>query len=149
LVHGRHPDSGRGQAATEVTDVSATEVEAIVPAASVAAGAVSVEAISPSGESKVTSKDAFKYENFSAPPSITKVSPASGSANGGTKVTIKGTNLTGAVEVQFGTTAAIRFKVNSSGTKITVDAPPGSAGTVDITVTRPGGVSAVISADRF
>ncbi len=138
-----------GQAATEVTDVSATEVEAIVPAASVAAGAVSVEALSPNGESKVTVKDVFKYEDFSAPPSVTKVSPASGSAHGGTKVTIKGTNLTGTVEVRFGTMAASGFKVNSSGTKITVDAPPGSAGTVDITITRPGGVSAVTLADRF
>ncbi len=137
-----------GQATTDVSDVSATEVEATVPA-SVVAGTVSVQAISPKGTSKVAAKDIFKYKNFSMPPSITKVSPSTGPVGGGSKVTITGTNLLGVTEVEFGTSLATGIKVTKGGTKITVTAPAGPAGTVDITTTRPGGTSAVIAADRY
>ena len=137
-----------GQAATSVTEVSATEIEATVPA-DVVTGAVSVVAIGSSGESSVSSKDSFKYKDFSQAPTVTKVSPASGSLSGGNEVTISGTDLVGATEVEFGTNAATSFKVTKGGTKIKVEAPAGSTGTVDITVTRPGGTSAVVTADRY
>ncbi|HJY73504.1 MAG TPA: IPT/TIG domain-containing protein, partial [Streptosporangiaceae bacterium] len=69
-------------------------------------------------------------------PTITAISPSSGSTQGGTTVTISGTNLGGAT-VSFGGAAA---KISAdSGTQITVTTPPGSAGTVTVTVTTPGG----------
>ncbi len=136
-----------GEAATSVTDVSSTKVEATVPA-NVVAGSVSVSDLTGDGDSAITSKDSFKYENFSTPPAVTKVSRTSGSA--GTKVEITGSNLNGATEVEFGTAVVTgSMKVNKSGTKLTVDAPSGPSGTVDITVTRPGGTSPVTAADRF
>src|SRR4029077_2497825 len=59
-----------------------------------------------------------------------------------------GTGFTGATAVSFGGTAASAYTVNSSS-KITATAPAESAGTVDITVTTPGGTSATGAADQF
>ncbi|SJZ82152.1 repeat domain (List_Bact_rpt) [Trichlorobacter thiogenes] len=81
-------------------------------------------------------------------PTVTGISPSSGPAFGGTIVTITGSNLTGATAVMFGSTAATGFTVNSDS-QITAVAPAGSTGTVDITVTTPGGISATSSADQF
>jgi len=81
-------------------------------------------------------------------PTVTGVSPSSGSTAGGTSVTITGTGFTGATAVDFGTTAATSETVNSA-TSITAVSPAESAGTVDVTVTGPGGTSATSSADQF
>jgi hypothetical protein len=85
----------------------------------------------------------------SAPPSptVTGIDPASGPAAGGTSVTITGTDLTGATDVEFGNAPATDFSIDSP-TKITATAPAGT-GTVDITVTTPSGTSARSDADRY
>jgi hypothetical protein len=80
-------------------------------------------------------------------PTVTAVSPLSGPAGGGTSVTITGTNLTGATGVDFGTTASSSFTVDSA-TQITATVPAGS-GTVDVTVSAPGGTSVTSAADQF
>jgi hypothetical protein len=64
-------------------------------------------------------------------------------------VTITGTNLSGATAVDFGSVAATGVSVNSAGTQVTATSPAESAGTVDVTVTTPGGTSAASSADEF
>jgi outer membrane lipoprotein-sorting protein len=81
-------------------------------------------------------------------PTVTNVSPNTGSTTGGTSVTVTGTNLTGATAVSFGRTAAAAVVVNSA-TSITATSPAEAAGTVDVTVTTPGGTSATTSADQF
>ena len=73
-------------------------------------------------------------------PTVTNVSPNSGTAGGGTTVTLTGTGFVGASSVDFGGTLAPAFTVNSV-TSITVTSPPHSVGTVDVHVTNPGGVS--------
>ena len=60
---------------------------------------------------------------------------------------VTGTNLTGQTAVEFGATAGT--VTADTGTSITVNAPAESAGTVDVTVTTPGGTSATSSADHF
>ena len=80
-------------------------------------------------------------------PTVTGVSPASGPGAGGTPVTISGTNLTGASEVDFGAMAASAVTVNSA-TSVTATSPPGS-GTVDVTVVTAGGTSATNASDQF
>ncbi|HEX3030467.1 MAG TPA: IPT/TIG domain-containing protein, partial [Clostridia bacterium] len=70
-------------------------------------------------------------------PTVTAVSPSSGSTAGGTSVTITGTNFTGVTGVKFGNNAATGVTVNST-TSITAIAPAGS-GNVDVTVTADGG----------
>jgi hypothetical protein len=81
-------------------------------------------------------------------PTVTKLAPKAGLAAGGTSVTITGTGFTGASAVSFGSTAAASFKVNSS-TSITAVSPAGTSGSIDVTVTVPGGTSATSSADLF
>ena len=82
-----------------------------------------------------------------AAPAVTGISPASGPESGGTTVTITGTDLTGATDVQFGDTSAINFTVDGP-TQITATAP-GGTGTADITVTTPGGTSTTSDADQY
>ncbi len=81
-------------------------------------------------------------------PSIAGVSPGDGPVAGGTSVNIAGSNLDGATSVHFGASSASSFTVNSA-TSITAVAPPGAAGTVDVSVTTPAGVSPLSAADHF
>ncbi len=78
-------------------------------------------------------------------PAVTGISPATGPA--GTTVTITGTGFTGATNVDFGANMATNVVVVSA-TQITATSPAGS-GTVDVTVTGPGGTSPTSSADQF
>jgi hypothetical protein len=80
-------------------------------------------------------------------PTVTAVSPKSGSATGGTLVKITGTGLAGATAVMFGSAEA--HIVADSSTSISVEAPAESAGAVNVTVTTPGGTSAITTKDRF
>jgi hypothetical protein len=70
-------------------------------------------------------------------PTVSSVSPNSGSTAGGTAVTITGTNFATGAAVQFGSTAATNVVV-VSGTQITATSPAGSAGAVTVTVTVGG-----------
>ncbi|UTO63652.1 IPT/TIG domain-containing protein [Streptomyces rapamycinicus NRRL 5491] len=76
---------------------------------------------------------------MASPPVISSVSPAAGSPGGGTPVTLTGSNFTQATAVRFGPNFALSYTVVSA-TQITAVAPAGS-GTVQITVTTPGGTS--------
>jgi len=62
-------------------------------------------------------------------------------------VSITGTNFTEATAIKFGEEDARNYMVNSP-TSITAVSPKGK-GTVDVTVTTPGGRSATSSADQF
>ncbi|MBI3784502.1 MAG: IPT/TIG domain-containing protein [Deltaproteobacteria bacterium] len=85
---------------------------------------------------------------FVPPPRVTSVSVTFGPAAGGTGVTVTGTGFTGATAVTFGATAAPSFTVNGD-TSITAVSPAASAGTVDVTVTTPGGTSSASATDQF
>ena len=81
-------------------------------------------------------------------PTVTAVGPGNGATFGGDSVTITGTNLAGATGVQFGSVPATFFPV--SATQVSAVSPPQSAGTVDVTVTTPGGTTAINApADQF
>jgi len=82
-------------------------------------------------------------------PTVTRVSPASGTAAGGTKVMITGTGFTGASTVDFGAVAAASFTVSRTGTSITAYSPAEAAGLVDLTVTVGSTTSAIVTADQF
>ena len=74
---------------------------------------------------------------YVAPPTVSSVSPNSGSTAGGTAVTITGTNFAAGATVTFGSTAATNVVVVNS-TTITATTPAGSAGAVTVTVTNLG-----------
>jgi hypothetical protein len=81
-------------------------------------------------------------------PQVLAVVPASGSATGGTTVTIRGVNFDGATAVRFGTMAALNFVVMSNN-QITAISPPHLPGFVNVTVTTAHGTSAVTKNDRY
>ena len=108
-------------------------------------GTVDVMVTTGGGTSATSAADHFTYVTI-LPPTVTGVSPSTGSGAGGTSVTITGTSLNGATAVKFGNTAAASFVVNSA-TSISAVSPAGT-GVVDITVTTALGTSATGSADR-
>jgi hypothetical protein len=80
-------------------------------------------------------------------PTVSGLSPSTGPASGGTPVTITGTGFTGATMVRFGAAAGTSLTIISP-TKITVISPSGT-GTVNVTVTTPGGTSIASTASQF
>jgi hypothetical protein len=80
-------------------------------------------------------------------PVITRISPAKGSHNGGTLVTITGRNFTGVTAIRIGG-VLMRSVSCSSSTTCTAITPRGT-GTKAIRVTAGGRTSALAAADRF
>jgi len=119
--------------------LSPTQLTAISPAGT---GIVDVRVTAPGGTSAISAGDKFSYL-----PTVTKVSPSSGPAAGGTTVTITGTNFASPATVTFGGVAATGVQVLSP-TQLTAISPAGT-GKVDVRVTAPGGTSAISPADKF
>lgn len=84
----------------------------------------------------------------SEPPAVTSVSPNSGPTSGGSYVTITGNNFGSDAAVSFGSHGFVHPS-QATNTQLTVVAPAGSAGTVDVTVSTPAGTSAVTPDDQF
>lgn len=70
-------------------------------------------------------------------PTITSVSPGGGSSDGGTTVTVTGTNFAGGTTVTIGGQPCASVTVTSS-TSLTCSTPAGAVGAVDVTVTSTG-----------
>jgi alpha-tubulin suppressor-like RCC1 family protein len=122
---------------------SATSITAEAPAG--VAGTVDVTVTTAAGTSAKGTADKFAYL---AAPTIKKLAPKSGRETGGTVVTITGTNFLGATGVDFGANAGHVVSVKSA-TSMSVEAPPGVPGKVAVTVTTPGGTSAVSGHAKF
>ncbi len=125
---------------------SDTEITAYAPPAS-SAGTVDVTVSDYTGTSAITTSDEYDYVNQPA-PTVTALSPSSGSSIGGNTVTITGTYFANVDSVYFGGVPAPNFTVVSS-TSITATVPPGVPSIVDVTVATAGGVSALNSGDRY
>ncbi len=82
-------------------------------------------------------------------PEVSGLSASSGPA--GSAITVSGLNFSGGAgqtQVLFGTTPATGVTINSDSS-LTVTAPAGATGTVDVTVQSPYGKSPAIAADHF
>jgi hypothetical protein len=101
------------------------------------AGSVDVTVTAIGGTSPAVPADRFTY----LAPHITLLSTPSGTTAGGTRVRIAGTGLAGATAVTFGGVPSDDFSVRHNGTLLTAVAPAGSARTVTIVVTTPGGTT--------
>jgi hypothetical protein len=110
-----------------------------------ATGTVAITITTPAGTTTSSPADQYTYDA----PAVTKVAPSGGPVAGGTRVTITGTDLSGATAVKFGTVEATSFNVDAKGTKITAIAPAHAAGSVNVVVTTPGGSSSITAADDF
>ena len=118
-----------GTAATNVVVVSGTTDHGHDAGRS--AGAVTVT-VTVNGQSGSLA-NGFTYV---APPTVSSVSPNSGTTAGGTAVTITGTNFAAGATVTFGGTAATNVVVVNGTTDHGHDAGR-SAGAVTVTVTNP------------
>jgi hypothetical protein len=130
-----------GTANAAITSNTATKITATAPAGT--AGTVDITVTTSGGTSPTTASDRYTYTNA---PTVSSVSPNAGPTAGGTGVTITGTNLSGATAVKFGTTSAAI--TGNTATQITAIAPAGT-GTVDVTVTTPGGTSGTSNTDHY
>ncbi|ATN37804.1 hypothetical protein ACO34A_29010 (plasmid) [Rhizobium sp. ACO-34A] len=119
-----------GTAATDVTVVNATTIRVTTPAH--IAGRVSVGVLTPAGFATLV--PGFEYIGL---PTITSISPNSGTTMGGTVVTITGTNLANASAVRFGSAPAAI--TSNTATSITVTTAAHVPGFVGVAVTTPGG----------
>jgi hypothetical protein len=131
--------------ATDVVVVDDTTITATAPAGT--AGTTVDVTVNPAQGPTDTLPNAYTYD---VPPTVTSLSPDHGPAAGNNQVTITGTDLSGATQVQFGANNATNVQVNGAGTQITATAPAGTAGqTVDVRVTTPAGTSADTPADDY
>jgi hypothetical protein len=91
---------------------------------------------------------------YAAAPAVSSVSPTEGAASPGT-ITVNGSGFLNASAVTFGAQGAGTALTVVNDTQLTVTAPThptpitGCQDTVDITVTTPGGTSAVSVSDQF
>jgi hypothetical protein len=132
-----------GTASGSVTFVSATQLKAVAPAH--AAGTVDVTVSTPGGTSAIVAGDHYTYE---ARPTVSGLSPKAGPTTGGNTVTITGTSFAVGAGVKFGVTASASVTFVSA-TQLKAVAPAHAAGTVDVTVSTPGGTSAIVAGDHY
>jgi hypothetical protein len=128
-----------------------------------AAGTVDMSVTTPAGTSATHRAGRFTYlgsprpPGKGSPPTVSKLAPAEGPANGFTAVLITGQGLlpegAGAclecagVSARFGASAVPVLE--GTADELLVASPPHEAGTVDVTVRVDGLISAITSADRF
>jgi hypothetical protein len=117
------------------TVISDSLISVTVPAGT-AAGSVALSVTTTGG---VASGLSYAYVDA---PTVTTVSPSSGSTSGGTAVTLTGTDLSTTSSVTIGGTVA-SFGIISS-TEVSVITPPGTAGAADVVVTTTGGSATVV-----
>jgi uncharacterized protein (TIGR03437 family) len=102
-----------------------------------AAGPVSVQ-VTTAGGTSVANK---LYTYLPSPPGIAGVEPNTGSAAGGTKVTITGSGFTGATNVTIGGVPVTGISIKGD-TSISGTTGAGTAGTASVSVTNSAGASA-------
>lgn len=127
-----------GIAAPSVVVVSPTEMQAVTPAH--ASGSVNVVVTENPHDQSVTLAGGFTYSS-STTLGVSGASPAEGPTSGGTVVTITGKGFQAGAAVVFGSSQSTAVTVASS-TQINAMSPPGSSGTVPITVNEPNSQSA-------
>jgi hypothetical protein len=122
-----------GGTSASATVVGSTTINAIAP--SHASGSVNVVVTNPGGQS-ATLTNGYSYASAPPAPTVSSITPNSGSTAGGTSVTISGNNFNTGATVSIGLTAATNVTVVNS-TTITAATPGHAAGTVNVVVTNP------------
>jgi DNA-binding beta-propeller fold protein YncE len=131
-----------GSEEATATISSGTTILATSPAHS--EGVVHVTVENEAGLSTEALSDEFTYTDS---PTVAGVSATAGSEEGGTEVTITGSELAGATAVRFGSSPASTFKVESPETIVATS--PAGTGSVDVTVQTSKGTSGAGVADKF
>ncbi len=129
---------------TPVSVLSSSSILVTAPPGLV--GATNVVVVNPDGQSgALKSGSAGHYSYTGTAPSITSVSPPTGSSLGGTTVTITGAGFLANAKVAFAASGELSpptgtsVTVSADGTQITAKTAAHAAGIVDVVVTNPGG----------
>ena len=130
-----------GSSATGVTVVSSTSITATTPAHS--SGSVNV-VVTNSDSQSGTLTNGYSYNPSNPAPTVSKVSPSSGSTAGGSAISITGTGFLAGATVKLGGSSATGVTVVSS-TSITATTPAHSAGSASIVVTNTDGQSGTLT----
>lgn len=127
-----------GVAATNVNFVSSTQLTATVPAHTV--GNVDVT-VTNTDNGTVTATGAYTYSDM---PTISGVSPGTGTTAGGDTVIISGTHFTAGMTVKFGSNSATSVSVVND-TTISAVTPAGTRGFTDVIVANAFTQSATLT----
>jgi Fe2+ transport system protein FeoA len=149
--------SGAGPTAIQASNVvvvSSTEITATT-GASPKAGTWNLFVVDSGGTSPASSGDDYTYK--SSPPTVSSVSPASGSVNGGTPIKITGAGFVAGATVEIGqgggagpTAIPASNVVVVSSTEITATTGGGAkAGTFNLFVIDSGGTSTANTGDDY
>jgi len=134
--------SPNAKALTGVSVVNSTTITATTPSAA-NTGLVDVVVMN-ADQQTATLRSGYTYSTAAAPPTVTAVSPNSGSTAGGTSVTITGTGFVATPSVTFGGANATA-EVLVSSTTLTATAPAHAAGLVNVVVTNPDAQSGTLT----
>ena len=130
-------------AAVSVTVNGSTSINVTSPVH--AAGAVNITVTNPDGQS-ATSANAFTY--LAPSPTISSISPSSGSNAGGTPITIAGANFASGATVTIGGAPATVTNVTTGSINATTPAGPfdfATSASRDVKVTNPDGRSVTMA----
>lgn len=130
--------------ATSYTVVSPTQINAVAPRHD--PGVVEVTVTTVTGTSAATAGDGYTY--VTPPPTVTGVSPRSGTIRGGTRITITGTNFYQVKAIHVGRTPITHFTVVSPA-RINAVTPAHGSGANHLTVTTSYGTSRATSHDVY
>ncbi len=129
------------------TVVNDTTINAISPP--YPAALVNVWITNPIGTNPSLASSWYSFRLLTGPaPTVTAISPASGTAAGGQMITILGTGFTGANQVRFATTGATSFVVVDA-TTITAVTPARPVGLVNVFVTTQNGTNPNLSSSWY
>jgi hypothetical protein len=106
-----------------------------------AAGSVGIVVTNLVGSSASVAASQFTYVAPNTSPVVDSITPASGPVAGGTRLVIRGLNLTGTTQVTFAGTAGADLTVVDN-TTLTVTTPAHAAGAVPVVLTNAQGASA-------
>jgi hypothetical protein len=161
---GAHVLFGPSDGSTDLTDDSSGTPVSVLSSTSILVtappgivGATNVVVVNPDGQSgALTSGSAHPYTYTGTAPSISSVSPGSGSSLGHETVTVTGAGFLPGARVAFAAAtgeqvpppAGTDVSVSDDGTQLTVKTPAHPAGVVAVQVTNLGGGKAT-KADAF
>src|SRR6185369_11501260 len=121
-----------GGSSASATVIGSTTINAVAPAH--ASGPVNIVVTNPGGQS-ATLTNGYVYAAAPA-PTVSNITPNSGTTAGGTPVTINGSAFVSGATVSIGGTAATNVNVVNS-TTINATTSAHAAGTVNVVVTNP------------
>ena len=134
--------------AEEVVAISSQQLTAVIPACTdCQVGIASLSVVNPDGQESVNALD-FSYTSPpNPPPTLSSLSPVSGSRKGGTQVTLEGANFVEGMTIRLGGTTVSNINIDSA-TRATFSTPPNPPGLYRLSVITPDGQGARID-DAF